>query len=138
MRPLSTAIFSRLSGDATLTALLGKTATVPSIFTKRPIPTGAGYPLVIVGPVVSDQHADAISSVGRQIAIDVSVHGKAADQYNATVDAAERIRALLHRSKVTPSGWQSVVIVCSGPIDAPAEPDEISRVVTANVRLHQV
>lgn len=136
MRALITAIADKLRADATVVGLIGKIDGAPNIIFKRPAPAASTWPVVIVGPVISDVNADAISSVGRQIAVDISVKGRG-ENCDAAADAAERIRNVLHRSKVVLAGWQTVIIICSGPVDTPAEANEVSRVVTVNVRLHQ-
>lgn len=138
MRALATAIFSRLSGDATLTAMLGKTATVPSIFTKRPIPTAAGYPLILATTIVADVDQDFVASPMRQISRDIAVYGMLATHFDKVVDAAERVRVLFHRQPLTFAGWRAVDVIAAGPIDAPAEPQEIGRIVTLTMRLHPV
>lgn len=135
MRPLSTAIYSRLAGDATLTALLGVTGGVPSIFAKRPIPTAAVYPLVITTTVVADVDQDLVSTQIRQISRDIAVYGKVATDFDKVIDAAERIRALFHRQPLTVAGWRVFEVRASGAIDAPAEAAEIGRIVTLSIRL---
>lgn len=137
MRALSAALFARLAGDATLIALLGTTAGVASIFAKRPIPAGAGYPLVISTTIVGDTPADLMVSEGRAIQRDIAVYGKAATDFDKVQDAAERIRALFHRRPLIIAGHQVVSVLATGPIDAPAEPDEIGRLLTLSIRLHK-
>ena len=138
MRALSTAIYSRLNGDATLAALLGVTSTVPSIFAKRPVPTGAGYPLIIAATVVSDVDQDMINASIRQISRDIAVYGMLATHFDKVVDAAERVRALFHRQPLASTGWRAIDVIAAGPIDAPAEPQEVGRIVTLTMRLHPV
>lgn len=137
MRALSTALFTRLIGDATLTALLGTTAGAASVFAKRPIPSGAGYPLVISATVVGDVAADMMVSQGRAVQRDIALYGKLATDYDKVQDAAERVRVLFHRRPLTVNGYQTIDVLASGPIDAPAEPQEIGRIVTLTIRLHQ-
>jgi len=138
MRALSTAIYSRLNGDATLAGFLGTTASVPSIFTKRPVPTGAGYPLILATTVVADVDQDFIASPMRQISRDIAVYGMLATHFDKVVDAAERVRVLFHRQPLAFTGWRALDVIAAGPIDAPAEPQEIGRIVTLTMRLHPV
>lgn len=138
MRALSTAIYSRLNGDATLTAFLGVTASVPSIFAKRPVPTGAGYPLIVSTTVVADVDQDMINASMRQISRDIAVYGMLATQFDKVVDAAERVRVLFHRQPLAFTGWRALDVIATGPIDAPAEAQEIGRIVTLTMRLQPV
>ena len=135
MRPLSTAIYSRLAADATLTALLGTTVGVPSIFAKLPVPTGAVYPLVKTVTVVADVDQDMLTTQVREISRDIAVYGKIATDFDKVIDAAERIRALFHRQPLTVAGWRVFEVRASGAIDAPAEAAEIGRIVTLSIRL---
>lgn len=138
MRALSTAIYARLSGDATLAGLLGTTASVPSIFTKRPVPTGAGYPLILATTTVSDMDRDLINAEMRAISRDIAVYGMLATHFDKVGDAAERVRALFHRQPLAFAGWRALDVIAAGPIDAPAEPQEVGRIVTLTMRLHPV
>lgn len=138
MRALSTAIFTRLSADATLAGLIGATNSVPSVFAKRPIPTTPGYPYVLAATVVSDVDRDMVSSALREISRDIGVYGMLATQFDKVVDAAERVRALFHRQPLAFAGHRAVDVIASGPIDAPADPQEVGRIVTLTIRLQPV
>lgn len=135
MQALSTALYAVMAGDALLKAQIGAFKAAPSIFTKRPVPAGAKSPTVLAATVVSDVEADFLVNQGRDITRDVAVYGNAADNFDEVVAAAERIRTLFHRRKLTLPGYYSLPIVASGPIDAPADPQEIGRIVTLTIRL---
>ena len=137
MRALSSALYNRMATDPALTDKLGKLGSAPAIFTKRPIPDAATRPIIVAATIVSDVDADILVTQGREIQRDIAVYGAAPAQYEQVVDAAERVRELFHRYRLPVPGWRTVSIRARGPIDAPAEPQEIGRVVTLLIRLHQ-
>ncbi|WP_427023038.1 tail completion protein gp17 [Aureimonas ureilytica] len=137
MRALADAIYARLAGDALLTASLGTWEGNPSIFTFRPVPDGAEYPIALAAEVVSDVNADAVTARGRQIVRDIAIYGKAESQFDAVEAAAERVRALFHRQPLEVDGFRVIVVTASGPMSGPAEPDEIGRIVTLTIRMDE-
>jgi hypothetical protein len=139
MKELSTAIFNVMNNHAPLTALLGTwfDPVKPSIFVKRPIPSEALKPIIIAATIVSDVDADLLVHRGREIQRDIVVYGKAPDQYDDIIEAAEIVRNLFHQTKLAVSGWHTVWLRARGPIDGPAEPQEVARVVTILIRLAQ-
>ena len=137
MRALSAALYATMAGDAALTDLLGAFQGQPSIFTKRPVPDAA-RPIVLAATVVADVDEDFLVAQGRQITRDVAVYGNAQADFDRVAAAAERVRALFHRRAVEVAGYHCLPIVASGPIDAPADPQEIGRIVTLTIRLRNL
>ena len=137
MRALSTALYNVMVADAGLTAKLGTFGGLPAIFTKRPVPDAATRPIVIAATVVSDVDADLVASRGREITRDIAVYGDARSDFDKVMDAAEIIRNLFHRRKLAVTGWRTVRLKARGPIEAPAEPQDIGRIVTLTIRLHE-
>ena len=137
MRALADAIYARMAGDALLTASLGTWDGNPSIITFRPVPDGAGFPIALAAEVVSDVDADAVTARGRQVTRDVAIYGKAESQFDQVEVAAERVRALFHRQPFDVAGFRVVTVTATGPRSAPAEADEIGRIITVTIRLDQ-
>lgn len=135
MQALSRALFDVMAADTALTSLLGTYGAGPSILTQRPVPTQAKRPLVLAATVAADVEQDFVNAHGREVTRDVGVYGAAPNHFDAVVAAAERVRALFHRRSLTLPGYYSLPIVASGPIDAPADPQEIGRIVTLTIRL---
>jgi hypothetical protein len=145
MLAVSKALFDTMVADETLTDLLGEYQGEPSIFTKRPVPTGATYPIVLADTVVTDVNADFLNEdfriIDRDIVVygesEVAVGGETVSHYRAVEQAAERIRELFHGQRVEITGWDLVDIRVLGPISAPTEADESGRLVTLTLRLHR-
>ena len=142
MQALSAALYAAMAGDATLKANLGAFKGAPSIFVKRPVPSDAKRPIALAATVVADVNEDFLVAQGRAITRDVAVYGNAnggpldgPSDFDRIVAAAERIRTLFHRQTVRVAGYHCLPIVASGPIDAPADPQEIGRIVTLTIRL---
>lgn len=135
MQALSAALYAAMAGDAVLKANLGAFKGVPSIFTKRPVPNDARRPIALAATVVADVDEDFLVAQGRSITRDVAVYGNAQDDFDRVAAAAERIRTLFHRQTIRVAGYHCLPIVASGPIDAPADPQEIGRIVTLTIRL---
>jgi hypothetical protein len=140
MQALSNAIYAALSGSAALTAKLGTFDGGPAIFTQEPIPDAATRPVVLASRTISDEPDDPIGQgvEGRIIARDIAVYGSATANFRAVVEAAEIIRGLIHRKRIVVSGWQTVIVLASGPVVAPVDgPQEIGRLITAIFRLRR-
>lgn len=138
MQALSAALYATMAEDAALTANLGAFLGVPSIFTARPVPSMAARPIVLAATVVADVDEDFLVAQGRSITRDVAVYGNAQTDFDRIVAAAERIRSLFHRQAIPVAGYHCLPIVASGPIDAPADPQEIGRIVTLTIRLRNL
>jgi hypothetical protein len=139
MRALSTALFQAMAADGQLVAKLGTFGAGPSIFTKRPVPTEAVWPIVLATSVVSDANEDMLVEKGRSIQRDIAVYGNAPDHFDKVTEASEIIRNMFHRTKaLVVTGWRTVLITATGPIDAPIDnPQEVGRIVTLTIRLHE-
>lgn len=131
--PWAQAIYTRLSGDATLVAMLGTRGIParPAIFTFWPAPADAVAALYVVAAGnVSNQPQDTKTTLGRTVVRDVFVYGPNVGNVTAIEAAAERIRGLLHRYCLTVTGYRVYIAVADGPIVAPTGDDMVGRVVT--------
>ena len=126
---LTAAKYDRLSGDATLVALLGVYAGGPAIFTTDPAPGNATLPYLVAAGNVADAAFDSKNSRGRRPMFDVRCYAPATGSA-ATVEAiAERVRALFHRHRLAVDGHTTWVAEASGPVVAD-EKDAYGRIVT--------
>lgn len=127
--PITEEIHARLTGDATLAALLSTYHDEPAVFTVEPAPGAADLPYIVTAGEVAQTPWDTKNSRGRELWRDVRCYA-ARNGSAVTVEAmAERVRALLHRNPLTVVGFGVLLADCTGPIAAD-EADAYGRVVT--------
>lgn len=100
------AIFTRLLSDATLASLVDSFGGSPAVFSGDVVPTDYEFdvkPAVIIGPTLAAPHRDTFTENARAPSVSVRLYGLAGESSKAIDDAAERVRALLHRWKGPPS-----------------------------------
>lgn len=138
---LSQPIRAALVGEAAITALLPAYSGGYPIFTRRPAPDDAPYPMVLVSPDIVHEDDDGIDNEQPLITRDVSAYGQndTADGYRAVEQIAYAVRDLFHRRPqaiTPPTGWSCVSVSARGPIPAPADDENsIGRLVTLRIRL---
>jgi hypothetical protein len=117
---------------------------VPAVFTRRPVPEDAAYPLAIVGPEVSVTDQDLLNERVPVVVRDVVVYGQKGapgeDQYRVVEELAWAVRELFHRQKrsLTVADHHVVDVVTAGPIAAPTEDENlVGRLVSLTVRLQR-
>lgn len=136
MSALTKAIYDRLAGDPTLTAMLAEYDGAPAIFTIDPAPGNAGTPHIVTAGEVSQAAWDTKTSRGREIIRDVRCYAAAVGSA-ATVEAiAERVRSLLHRQALSIDGYKWIVSDCGGPIAAD-ESDYYGRIVSVTLKIEE-
>lgn len=117
--PLRTAMLA----NAPLVALLGAFADEPSIHTRRPVPSQAGSPLIVISPDVAITDLDGLTSRRPVVQRDISIYGDQPDGYRAVEEAGYLVRLMFHRlprSIIVPD-YQVVQIVASGPSAGPTD-----------------
>lgn len=141
-QPLREAILNNVE----ITDALGTYMGEPSVFTRRPLPDGATYPMVAISPDISIRDADALVTQRPIIQRDVTVYGQIGpagsetDHYRVVETLAYAVREMFHRRKqvLFVDDYHVVDIVASGPIPAPTESERlIGRVVSLTIRLHR-
>lgn len=134
---LTAAMYTRLSGDATLASFVAEYSGAAAVFTTDPAPGDAALPYIVTAGEVSQRAYDTKTTRGREVWRDVRCYAPA-DGSAATVEAiAERVRALLHRHALSVADHETWVAECSGPIAADEE-DAYGRVVTVRLVLQEV
>lgn len=109
-----------------------------AVFTRRPAPAIADYPMVMIGPDFGTGDADAVNSRRYELMRDVAVYGlnDEPENYRQVEDIARRIANLFHRQKrslVIP-GYRVWEITASGPMPAPVDDEQtVGRVVTLSI-----
>jgi hypothetical protein len=136
MSVLTQAIYNRLVGDGTLTAMLNTYEGAPAIFTTDPAPGDASMPYIVTAGEVAQEPFDTKQSRGRTATRDVRCY-TAAGGSAATVEAiAERVRALLHRQPLTIADHVWMISECSGP-QAADEQDAYGRIVSLRITFEE-
>lgn len=110
------------------------------VFTRRPAPSDAPYPMIMISPDITVSDQDGINDMRPIQERDVTVFGlnNTRDNYRNLEDIGYMIRSLFHRqrSAITVSGWHVVSITARGPYAAPTDDDKtIARVVPLTVSL---
>lgn len=135
------ALRSAITGDATITGLLSEWYGNPAVFTKRPIPTDAQYPYILINPDVAIGDFDALNSDRPTIIRDIVVYGQQPDQYREVEQVGYLLRALFHRNRfsITNADYNIVQITATGPNAAPTDDDHtVGRVVTLTIMTENI
>ena len=134
VKPIRVAIVA----DSTITALLGSYQSVASVFTRRPAPEGATYPMIMVSPAVVVSDEDALVERRPVVNHDVIVYGQQDGAYRDVESVGYLLREKFHRQRfsISPDGYAVIDLVAEGPIPGPTDDEEfIARVVSLQVRL---
>lgn len=136
---LSSPLYIALSDDLFITSRLGDFMS-PSIHTRRPVPEGAEYPMIVVNPDTSITNEDWLRSRRPVIVRDIIVYGELDSQYRVVEEIAYYLRDKFHRQKssIEVSGYGVIDIVVVGPFPAPTDDfQHIARGITLTVRLQE-
>lgn len=132
--PLRTA----LVGAAPITALLGIFSGAPSVHTRRPVPSTAGYPMIITAGDVAVSDEDALADSIPVITRDISIYGEAVAHFRDVESLGYLVRDLFHRQHfaISVPGHEVIDITATGPFVAPTSDDQyVGRMVTLRIRL---
>lgn len=137
---LAAPLRAALIANTTITgALIAYNSSFP-IFTTRPAPVDAPFPLIMVSPDLAIADDDGINDFRPVQEVDISVFGKndLASKVITVEDIAREVREMFHRQRaaITVSGWHVIQIVCRGPRPGPTDDEnEIARIVSLSVQL---
>lgn len=140
---LSAPLYAALMGNSDIVALLGQWQDSASIFTNRPTPPDAAYPMIVTAGDVTRSDQDLIADPVLEIVRDVSIFGQNTSTGNVNQtrvcdSIALKVRDLFHRQRasITVDGWDVLDIVATGPIVGPTDDDvSVHRLVTLTIRL---
>jgi hypothetical protein len=137
---LAVSMRAAIVADPAITADLTAWKGTFPVFTRRPIPPDAPYPVIVVSPDVAVSDEDMLDTPMVMIVRDIAVYGRNAepDDYRTVEALAYRVRDLFHRERfsLAPAGWRVVDVRASGPVPAPTDDaDVVGRVVTLTVRV---
>lgn len=137
---LSPAIYAALIGASDIADNLASYEGAPAVFTRRPVPPKAGYPMIVADGDVAVTDQDMITGALPVVVRDISIYGQndSSAHYRAVEALGRAVRDLFHRNRQSLSvpGWDVLDIICRGPLVGPTD-DEVSasRIVTLTVRL---
>lgn len=130
-------IRTALLNDATISGLLSDWNGEAAIFTRRPPPTDAVAPFIIVSPDIAINDEDGLTSDRPVIVRDITVYGDQPDQYRTIEQIGYAIRALFHhdRTSLTHDDYRIVNVVATGPNPAPVDDENtIARMVQLTIQ----
>ena len=139
---LSAPVFAALTGNTAIAVALPTYAGAKTVFTARPVPKDATYPMIVTAGDVVRTDQDFVDSPFVVVTRDISIFGQndTPTHVRAVESLALMVRDLFHRERasLSVSGWQVVDIVCKGPIVGPVDDDtSVHRLVSMTVRLSQ-
>lgn len=139
---LSQPIYAALAGDTTISAALPSYAGAPAVFTSRPTPKDAPFPMILAAGDIAVTDQDFIDNPLPVLVRDISVFGQndAPAHVRAVETIALRVRDLFHRQRASLSvpGWNIIDIVCKGPVVGATDDETTAhRLVTLTIRLTQ-
>jgi len=134
---ITEALYNKLAGDATLTALLAEYHGRPAIFTTDPAPGNAVLPYIVTAGDVAQVPFDTKTTRGRTITRDVRCYAAASGSARTVKAIAERVRRLLHRQTLVIDNFVWLMAECSGPIEADAQ-DAYGRIVTVRMVIEEL
>lgn len=116
----------------------------PAVFTQRPVPSDATYPVCVISPAVNVGDADALSRQRPVVTHQIAFYGNkgaagTSQNHTRAIDrAAFAARQHFHRNRfsVQLSGYYVIDVQVQGPVPAPVDDEnKVGRVITVQVRL---
>ena len=137
---LAAPLRSALVGAGAVTALLPVYSGTYPVFTRRPAPADAPFPMILVSPDISMIDRDGVNDQRPIVERDVAVYGEndTAQKYRNVEALAYAVRDLFHRQRaaITVAGWTVVQITARGPHPAPTDDNQaVGRLVVLTIEL---
>jgi hypothetical protein len=134
--PIRNALLAR----AAITTRLPNYLDSKTVFTRRPVPADAPFPMIIVSPDITLGDTDGIADERPIIERDISIYGKndTVARYNVVEELGYEVRNMFRRNwkAITVPGWKVVQIFAAGPIMAPVDDEQtVGRLVSLTVQL---
>lgn len=136
-------IKNALLANSTLTSQLPTYAGSRTIFTRRPVPNAASYPMIVISKDINIIDEDGVFDWRPVITRDIAVYHTNENDANYALAAslAFTIRGMFHRQRnaITVTGWGVTDIRATGPIDVRIDQDNLTgSVVQLAVRVAQI
>lgn len=123
-----------------ITSKLADWQDTKAVFTRRPVPENAKYPLITVGPNVTRGDQDGIDHKQPIVVTDVNVYGEQNKHYRDVELISEELYQIFHREELalTVAGHTVTRLTASGPVVAPADNvNYVGRNVALTILLRQ-
>lgn len=135
MPDLAPTIRTFILADTDLVSNLTTYNSQKAVFTRRPVPTDAEYPLMVISPQITASENDYLTNERRTAVYDITVYGQndTSVNYRAVEETAYKLAAKFNRltDLVLPTGYTLIQAVGLGPIPAPTDDDQkIARLVS--------
>lgn len=129
-----------LLANSGITNLLASYKGAKCVFTRRPVPIDAPYPMVVVSPDITLTDEDGINDFRPKITRDIITYGQndEPDKYRVVEEIAYKVRVMFHgvRTAISIPGWHNIDIRTTGPIPAPTDDEKtVARAVSVTIRL---
>ena len=138
---LTVAIREAILADAGITALLATYLGEPAVFTRRPAPGDAVYPMIVVSGNQSTTNEDGVNDYRPFVSYELATYGinqQPPTQYRDVSTIAYALRTLFHRQhNLEIDDWAVIDQRCNGPTDSPSIGSFTVRAVSLTVRLAQ-
>ena len=142
MIDLGPAIRIALVEDVEISGLLSEWNNEAAVFTRRPVPTDAEYPFIVISTDIAVTDNDTLNTMHQQVLRDIAVYGEQPSHFRVVEQIGYLIRTLFHRRKLSlgsVDGHAVIEIIATGPISAPTSDETIvGRVVTIAISLQEV
>ncbi|QIG67374.1 hypothetical protein EVB39_045 [Rhizobium phage RHph_TM3_3_9] len=147
MTDLAPSIRAAILAESDITNYLSQWNGAPAVFTRRPVPEDAQFPMIVISPDIAHDDFDGLKARRDVITRDVIIYGRvaaagSADDHTRRVDAiGYLLREIFHRQPhvLVNADFRVVSINVTGPLAAPTDSDSIvARVVTLIVRTEQI
>lgn len=135
---LSKTIRDAILADSQIVALLGSWQGVASVHTRRPAPSEADMPMIMISGDISTTDEDSLTSYRPVVVKDVICYGDQPLSYRDVEEVGALMRALFHRKRhlLSIDGWHIIDVIVEGPFVAPTDDDKTcARGVTLTIRL---
>lgn len=114
-----------------------------TVYTRRPVPSGATYPMIVVSEDIVSTDRDLVASPMLFIVRDILIYGQndTSENYREVESIAYAVRDKFHRrpDNISVNGWHIVDVIARGPIAAPTDDNTtVGRVVTLSIRANPV
>lgn len=134
--PLRTALIS----VAEISGPLALWNNEPAVFTRRPVPADASFPMIVINPAAAITDQDYLD---RQLPIvmrDIGIYGRQPDDVRIVDAISYAIRDHFHRNRwaITPDGFGVIQIIARGPFPGPTDSaTTIGRIVGLTIQLRR-
>jgi hypothetical protein len=137
---LAIALRSALIGQSAIADDLALFNGEPAIFTRRPLPDKAPYPLCMINPAAAIGDQDYLNSALPIVMRDVAFYGEQPKDYRLIERLSYLARDFFHRNKwaIVPDGYDVIQITAKGPIPgATDDQTTVGRLVSLTIQLRR-